>query len=273
MFDGSPWQSNEALLLSLTQAVAEGQLAVRYQPKFDLFRRRVSGVEALVRWPRPTGPEIPPTTFIPLAEAAGLIEPLGAWVLEQACRQVATWNSLGLDLSVAVNVSPLQLAPSAGLEALVAQTLAESGLLRTKLELEITEGVLMDADARTTVNRLIESGISIALDDFGTGYSSLAYLRHLRAKTLKIDKSFLDGLPGSLDDCILVGSIIRLAHSFGMEVVAEGVETQEQQDVLELMGCDLIQGYALSRPLSANDIPRFIASLRQAPQSVTAVPV
>jgi len=262
MLDDTASRNDDALVSALAWAVAEGQLALRYQPKFDLFRRRITGVEALVRWPRSSGAEILPAVFIPIAEAAGLIQPLGAWVLRQACQQAAAWNRMGLDLSVAVNVSPLQLAPGAGLEALVAQTLAESGLHRSKLELEITEGVLMEATARAAVNRLMDDGIAIALDDFGTGYSSLAYLRQLRAKSLKIDKSFLDGLPASLDDCILVGSMIRLAHGFGMEVVAEGVESPEQQEVLELMGCDIIQGYTLSRPTTADEVPRLVKSCR-----------
>lgn len=167
------------LAAALGRALGNGSLVPHYQPKYDLFRRRITGVEALVRWPGQEG--VPPARFIPVAERAGMIGVLGRRVLEQSCRQAAEWRKRGFDLTVAVNVSPLQLAPDAGLDRMAAAALADSGLPPNLLEVEVTEGVLMEEGARTTLGRLRSQGISIALDDFGTGYSSLAYLRHLRA--------------------------------------------------------------------------------------------
>ena len=244
----------EDIVGDLERALAEGQLHLLYQPKFDLFRQRITGVEALVRWRHPVYGVVPPVAFIPAAERSGLIGPLGEAVLDQACRQSAAWRRQGLVLGVAVNVSPLQLSSDSRLEDAVDRSLAASGLPVDALELEVTESVLMEAAARATLDRLIDRGVGIALDDFGTGYSSLAYLRRLRAQTLKIDKSFIDGVPGSLGDCMLVGSMVRLAHSFGMVVVAEGVESQEQLEALDLVECDLVQGYAVSRPVPPDDV-------------------
>ncbi|MGE5545860.1 MAG: putative bifunctional diguanylate cyclase/phosphodiesterase [Solirubrobacterales bacterium] len=246
--------AHQDMLAALRRAVAEGRLALRYQPKFDLYRRRVTGVEALVRWHDPAWGWISPASFIPLAEDGGLIIPLGAWVLAQACQQGAIWQAMGLSLSVAVNISPLQLTPGARFERIVRRALASSGLEPARLELEVTEGVLMDRHARDTLDRLTACGIAVALDDFGTGYSSLAYMKQLPARTLKIDKSFIDGLPASLSDCMMVDAMIRLAHSFGMMVVAEGVESVEQRDVLELMGCDMIQGFVLAPALPGPEV-------------------
>jgi EAL domain-containing protein (putative c-di-GMP-specific phosphodiesterase class I) len=211
-----------------------------------------------VRWSHPVRGAIPPVTFIPVAEANGLIAPLGRFVLREACRQAARWRREGLPLQVAVNVSPLQFGD--GIEAEVDRALADCDLPSDALELEVTESVLMDGGSRSKLDDLAERGVGIAIDDFGTGYSSLAYLKRLRAHTLKIDKSFIDGLPGSLDDCMLVGSVIRLAHSFGMVVVAEGVEILDQVEVLDLLECDLVQGYAISRPVPAEDIPGVLAT-------------
>lgn len=250
------------LAFTLGRAIAQGGLVLHYQPKYDLFRRRITGVEALVRWPRPGRGEVPPAEFIPFAEESGLIIPLGAWVLAEACHQAALWKDQGRPLTVAVNVSARQLTPMADLEATVATALATNGLPSSLLELEVTESVLMDADARQTLQRLAVAGIGVALDDFGTGYSSLTYLKHLRATTLKIDKSFVDGLAASLPDCMLVDAVVRLAHSFGMTVVAEGVETDEQRDVLEMMGCDLVQGFIVSRPLPADAVSALLRAER-----------
>lgn len=246
------------LAFALGHAVAQGDLILRYQPKYDLFRRRITGVEALIRWPRPGYGEMPPAAFIPFAEESGLIIPMGAWVVTEACRQAAIWRQQGLALTVAVNVSARQLTSLAGFEATVADALAASGLPPSLLELEVTESVLMDASARQSLHRLAAAGIGIVLDDFGTGYSSLAYLRHLHATSLKIDKSFVDDLAASLSGCMLVDGIVRLAHSFGMTVVAEGVETNEQRDVLDTIGCDQVQGFILSRPIAAEAVPALM---------------
>jgi EAL domain-containing protein (putative c-di-GMP-specific phosphodiesterase class I) len=261
MPDGShSFITHNGIINELTQALACGGLSLHYQPQYDLFRRRITGVEALIRWPRPGFPPIGPDVFIPIAEKEGLIVALGDWVLKEACRQAVLWRHQGIDLTIAVNVSPLQFAPEAGLENAIHAALSAAQLPAHRLEIEVTEGVLLSSNARDTLNRLIGAGLSVALDDFGTGYSSLAYLKNLRASTLKIDKSFVDGLPSSLEDCMLIDAVARLAHSFGMSVVAEGVENQDQQDVLELMGCDIIQGYVLSPALPAALIPAYLGT-------------
>jgi len=236
---------------------ADGGLHLVYQPKYDLFRRRITGVEALARWTHPARGPVSPATFIPAAEASGLIGPLGRLVLSEACRQAARWREDGLTLPVAVNVSSLQLGES--FRGHVEQALTENELPPEALELEVTESVLMEGGSRERLDEIAELGVGVAIDDFGTGYSSLAYLKRLRAHTLKIDKSFIDGLPASLDECMLVGSIIRLAHSFGMQVVAEGVEGVDQMEVLEVLECDVVQGYGISRPIEADAVAGIVA--------------
>jgi len=238
----------ENLVGDLEKAVASGGISLHYQPKVDLFQRRITGVEALARWRHPLAGNIPPDIFIPLAEAGGMIVPLGAWVLREACRQTAEWRRQGHDVTVAVNVSPLQLTKGESFDEILADALDRSGLFPMGLELEVTESVMMDGNAMAELIRLKGQGVSLAIDDFGAGYSSLAYMKQFPASTLKIDKSFITPLPSSLADCMLADSITRLAHSFGMKVVAEGVEQQEQIDVLDWMGCDLVQGYALGKP-------------------------
>lgn len=242
----------ESLQADLEEALSSGGLSLHYQSKVDLFRRRITGVEALARWNHPTAGNIPPDVFIPLAESGGMIISLGAWVLKEACRQTAEWRQQGHDMTVAVNVSPLQLAKDAKFDETLADALAVSGLPPDALELEVTESIMMDRNALAELIRLKSQGVSLAIDDFGAGYSSLSYMKQFPASTLKIDKSFIAPLPSSLADCMLADSITRLAHSFGMKVVAEGVEQQDQIEVLEWMGCDVVQGYALGRPQPAN---------------------
>ena len=241
----------ESLRTDLETALASGGLSLHYQPKVDLFRRRITGVEALARWRHPSAGNIPPDVFIPLAEASGMIVSLGAWALNEACRQTAEWRRQGHDVTVAVNVSPLQLTKETRFDETLAEALAASGLPPEGLELEVTESIMMDGNALAELIRLQSQGVSLAIDDFGAGYSSLAYMKQFPASTLKIDKSFIAPLPSSLADCMLADSITRLAHSFGMKVVAEGVERQEQIEVLDWMGCDLVQGYALGKPQPA----------------------
>lgn len=240
-----------SLRADLATALASGGLSLHYQPKMDLFRRRITGVEALARWRHPSVGTIPPDVFIPLAESSGMIVPLGAWVLNEACRQTAEWRRQGYDITVAVNVSPLQLTKTARFAETLSDALTASRLSAEGLELEVTESVMMDEEALAELIHLKSQGVSLAIDDFGAGYSSLSYMKQFPASTLKIDKSFIAPLPSSLADCMLADSITRLAHSFGMKVVAEGVEQQEQIEVLEWMGCDLVQGYALGRPQPA----------------------
>jgi diguanylate cyclase (GGDEF)-like protein len=255
----------------LRQAVGNNELRLQYQPKFDL-RGRLSGFEALLRWHRPSpdgGPPtlIPPSTFIPLAEETGLIVPIGAWVLNEACRQNKAWQRAGHPpVRVAVNVSAIQFAQADFLDTVV-DILRRTDLEPHWLEVEITESLLMQStqDAIDKLERIRALGVTVAIDDFGTGYSSLAYLRSLPYDTLKIDRSFLKqiGAAAPADaarasallgggDKAIVQAIVSLAHGMGKSVVAEGVETAEQHDFLTRIGCDSVQGFLLSVPLTAD---------------------
>jgi diguanylate cyclase (GGDEF)-like protein len=231
---------------ALRQAVAKMSFELHYQPKISSRSERVVGTEALLRWNDPELGRVNPADFIPLAETLGLIVPIGEWVLATACREAASWPSL---ISVAVNVSAQHFVVP-GFVELVARVLAETGLEPSRLQLEITEGVLI-RDAHLCRDRLAALralGVTIALDDFGTGYSSLSYLHHLPLDVLKIDRSFVKGLPGETGG--LVPAIIAMARSLGLHTVAEGVETPEQLRTLTALGCDEIQGfyYSAARP-------------------------
>jgi len=244
----------------LRQAISQQQLQLAYQPIFDLRTGQVTGVEALARWSDPSLGVIAPSEFIPLAEASGLVVPLGSWVLSQACRQAKTWRTRfpSQPIVVAVNLSVRQVREPHLVEA-VAGTLSETSLDPTALVLEITEGTLMDRlDAFRTVQRLRDLGVSIAIDDFGTGYSSLARLRDLPVDLVKIDKSFID----AIDDqggAPIAAATIALAHSLGLRVVAEGVETEEQVAFLRGQDCDAAQGFLLHRPGNAAVIDQLLA--------------
>jgi diguanylate cyclase (GGDEF)-like protein/PAS domain S-box-containing protein len=232
----------------LGAAIAAGQIRVHYQP---LFRAdgSIAGFEALARWFDPRRGEVAPASFIPAAEEGGLIAALDAFVLREACREAAGWSQ---PLRISVNVSALEFQ-SGDLVARVEMALAETGLDPERLELEITEGVMVtDADrAMATFARLRALGARIALDDFGTGYSSLSYLHRFPLTTLKIDKSFVAKLGVTLESVAITRAVIQLGHALGIEVVAEGVETPEQLDFLIQEGCDLTQGFLLGRPLDA----------------------
>jgi len=232
----------------LAKAIAAGAIKVHYQP---LFRAdgAIAGFEALARWFDPRRGEVAPASFIPAAEEGGLIAALDALVLRQACREATSWVQ---PLRISVNVSALEFQ-SGDLVARVEATLAETGLDPERLELEITEGVMVtDADrAMATFARLRALGVRIALDDFGTGYSSLSYLHRFPLTTLKIDKSFVAKLGVTLESVAITRAVIQLGHALGIEVVAEGVETPEQLDFLIQEGCDLTQGFLLGRPLEA----------------------
>jgi predicted signal transduction protein with EAL and GGDEF domain len=242
-----------ALVADLRKAIDEGELILHYQPKVDLARGRVVGLEALVRWPHPRLGLIRPDDFISIAEQTGLIHPLTLWVIEAALRQRRAWASSSLAVPVAVNLSMRNLHD---------QHLPESlaGLLRKWggdpdwLVLEITESSLMADPARAlqVLGRLREMGLRIAIDDFGTGYSSLAYLRQLPVHELKIDRSFVRQM--SEGDAAIVRSTIGLGHDLGLTVVAEGVEDLATWDRLGAFACDLVQGYLVSRPLPATQL-------------------
>ena len=245
----------------LRRALPGGELLLHFQPQVSLVDGRLTGVEALARWPRPDSAPISPERFIPIAEDTGLIDPLGRWVLEEACRQGAEWRRLGWTGRLAVNVSGRQLANEQFAET-VGAALAASGFPASALELEITESSLLAIERnRSALSRLKQLGLQIAIDDFGTGYSSLSVLKHLPIDRLKIDRSFVKDLPGSADDTAIVDAICALARTLGLSLVAEGVETPEQRDLLRQLGCEEGQGYWFSRPLPGN----AIATLLQAP--------
>jgi diguanylate cyclase (GGDEF)-like protein/PAS domain S-box-containing protein len=236
-------QAQRAVEIDLREAMRKGELAAHFQPLFDIARRRIVGFEALMRWPHPTRGWVPPAEFIPIAEDLGLIRPLGEWMLNESCRMAAQWPE---PATVAVNISPLQMH-MAGFVADVTRALAHSGLAPGRLELEITESVVLDNDPAILrhLHQLREMGVRISLDDFGTGYASLAYLRRLPLDKIKIDQSFIRGLPDAPDAMAIVRAVARLAGDLGMVTTAEGVETEAQLDVLAQLGCTQAQGFLI----------------------------
>jgi EAL domain-containing protein (putative c-di-GMP-specific phosphodiesterase class I) len=221
------------------------------------------GAEALLRWEHPQRGLLLPASFIELAEKTGLIIPIGEWVLNEACRQMALWLEQGFtDWRMAVNLSALQFC-HAGLVASVAQALARHRLPASNLTLEITETTAMsDADASMGVlQQLSTMGVDLSIDDFGTGYSSLMYLKRLPANELKIDRGFVRDLQQDSDDAAIVSAIVALGQALGLRIVAEGVETDQQQDFLTRLGCDALQGFLLGHPLPAQ---AFMADIQKA---------
>jgi diguanylate cyclase (GGDEF)-like protein/PAS domain S-box-containing protein len=245
----------------LRVALDQRQLALHYQPTVDLASGAITGFEALVRWHHPTRGMVSPLDFIGIAEATGLIVPLGRWVLEEACRQAVAWGAgTTRALKMAVNVSVRQF-DHGDLAAMVTEVLAATGMRADQLCLEMTESVMLTdtAENLTQLLRLRSLGVTLAMDDFGTGYSSLAYLRRFPMDILKIDRSFVDRLGGDTEDSALVHTIIRLGQSLGMATVAEGIENGVQLQALQEMGCDFAQGYFLSRPVAAPEATRLLA--------------
>jgi diguanylate cyclase (GGDEF)-like protein/PAS domain S-box-containing protein len=248
------------LASSLRRALERGEFHLLYQPLYDLKQNRISSVEALIRWECPEEGTIGPMDFIPLAEETGLIVPIGEWVLRTACADGAHWLREGLDLRIAVNLSPLQFR-SPGLAQATRDALSQAGLPPGRLELEVTEGAVMEDDVLTvsTLQSLRDMGVRVALDDFGTGYSSMSYLKRMSLNTIKIDRTFISGLPGNAEDHAIVRAILSLAKSLGFSVTAEGVETAEQARTLVSMACDTLQGYFFSRPVPPSEIPALVA--------------
>jgi len=244
-----------ALQSDLRQARARGELSLHYQPKFDGRRSRLRGVEALLRWHHPTRGTIPPGVFIPIAERFGLIGDLGDWVIDEACRQMRAWDLQGMRMRVAINLSVHQLRQDDIVNRIEA-ALHRHRVDSSRLLCEITESVAME-DIQTTqraFDGLRRIGVFLSIDDFGTGYSSLSYLRKLPATQLKIDRSFILDLEGSADARAVVDAVIRLAHALDLKVVAEGVETEGQRDILLSLACDELQGYLFARPMPATDL-------------------
>ena len=252
----------EMLLMDgdLRRALEGKQFLLHYQPQVDLRTGQITGAEALIRWLHPGRGMVSPAQFIPVAEERGLIVPIGEWVLQEACRQDKEWQDTGLrSIVVAVNLSALQFQQK-NLSQVVGHALQGCGLAPECLELELTESsVMRDADATiATMNMLKGVGLKLSLDDFGTGYSSLSQLKRLPLDKLKIDQSFVRGLPHDSDDLAISTAIIGMGHALGLKVIAEGVETRAQQEVLQSLGCDEIQGYLVAKPLPASQFVEFM---------------
>lgn len=247
---------------ALRGALHNNELRVAYQPLGALKSGNCVGAEALLRWHSPVHGDVSPERFIGLAEDSGLIVPIGSWVLRQACQQASHWRQQGLGLqTIAVNLSPIQFLQQ-DIVQLVSTTLEETGLPADCLELELTEGALMHhtEQAEKNLHALKQLGVRVTIDDFGTGYSSLAYLRRFELDKLKIDKSFMAGVPDNASDCQLAQTIIAMARNMGLKVLAEGVESIEQRDWLQRQGCDQYQGYWLSKALAADDFARWMTA-------------
>ncbi|MBB3230202.1 EAL domain-containing protein [Halomonas stenophila] len=245
----------------LRQAIDNGELYALFQPRFDITGRRVVGAEALVRWQSEEHGPVPPSTFIPIAENSRLIVDIGRLVLGEACHQAARWAEAGYPVPVSVNLSPRQLHEGELIRD-IQDAIHQAGLPPRLLELEITETHLMDNvdQVLPVLHQIRAMGMGLAIDDFGTGYSSLTYLKRLPIEILKIDRSFIMDVPGDVDDEVLLGAIISMAHSLNFRVVAEGVETEAQRDFLENLGCDEMQGFLLGRPQSAG---KLLGTLRR----------
>jgi EAL domain-containing protein (putative c-di-GMP-specific phosphodiesterase class I) len=250
-----------ALVGELREAIGQGRLVLHYQPKVVLGTRQVEGVEALVRWPHPERGLVAPDEFIPLAERTGLIRPLTTLVIEQALAQCRAWQGAGFPMVVAVNLSA-RILQDVQLPSDVARLLAAAGVEARWLKLELTESMVMEDRVRAVevLDRLHAMGVSLSIDDFGTGYSSLAYLKRLPVDEIKIDKSFILHMAVDGNDALIARSTVDLGHNLGLRVVAEGVETPEVWSQLEAMGCDIAQGYLISRPLPAEELTRWLTN-------------
>jgi len=251
-------QPIEWTVAQLAQAVERGQLELHYQPIVDLRSEQIVGAEALLRWRHPTLGLLPPGQFLPVVESSGLMPEIGAWVLGAACRQMREWRKLAWQpFRLAVNVSASQVRP--GFDGWVKDMLADAELPAESLEIELTESVAFGNPAIfPALEALRQIGVRFAADDFGTGYSCLQHLKCCPITTLKIDQSFVAGLVADHRDRTIVRSVIQLAHGLGMDVVAEGVETEIQRQFLAERGCPVMQGYLFSRPMPSSDVERWV---------------
>jgi diguanylate cyclase (GGDEF)-like protein len=242
-------KARRTLELDLRNAIVHGEFELYYQPLLNLERHEISACETLLRWHHPTRGMVPPVEFIPVAEETGLINQIGEWVLRQACVEAASWPP---DIALAVNLSPVQFK-NQNLAQLVVSALAHSGLPAQRLELEITEAVLLQNNEATlaTLHRLRELGVRVAMDDFGTGYSSLSYLRSFPFDKIKIDRSFICDIADKDESGAIVQAVTSLASRLNMATTAEGVETEAQLQIVERLGCTEMQGYLYSRPVPA----------------------
>jgi EAL domain-containing protein (putative c-di-GMP-specific phosphodiesterase class I) len=248
-------KTRRTLELALRMALINGEFELHYQPLVNLDDRKITCCEALIRWRHPERGLIPPVEFIPIAEEIGLIVPLGEWVLRQACADAMQWPA---DIKVAVNLSPIQVM-NQNLVTVVVGALAAAGLPASRLEVEITESVLMQNSEATlaTLHRLRELGVKISMDDFGTGYSSLSYLRSFPFDKIKIDRCFISGLATGDDSVAIVMAIAGLAKHLGIATTAEGVETKQQLQQVKALGCSEMQGFLFSPPRRIDELTQM----------------
>jgi EAL domain-containing protein (putative c-di-GMP-specific phosphodiesterase class I) len=257
-------QSIERLMLEtdLRHALESNQFLLHYQPKVNLVAGQITGVEALLRWCHPRLGVLPPMDFIPLAEETGLIVPIGRWVLREACRQSEAWERQGLqNLTMAINLSPRQFSDENLLQD-IDDALAKSGMRAENLQIEVTESMVMQNTPRAAriLNSMRSRGIRLAIDDFGTGYSSMSLMKQFPIDTIKIDRSFVRHLPDNSEDKAIAQAIIDLGKALGMTVVAEGVETPEQESFLRHQACDEMQGFLFSKPVTSEQISFLVQS-------------
>jgi EAL domain-containing protein (putative c-di-GMP-specific phosphodiesterase class I) len=264
---------------SLRRALDRDEFVLHFQPKAGIAEGGIVGVEALLRWHHPERGLVSPSDFMPVLEETGLIVPVGDWVLKAVCRQIKAWQRAGIRVvPVAVNLSPREFAAK-DLRNTVMRVLGEYGVDPALLELEITEGSLMvnTGEVVATLESLGQLGIGISIDDFGTGYSSLSYLKRFPLDALKIDRSFVKDITTDADDATITRAVISMAHSLGLKVIAEGVETESQLAFLAGHACDEIQGYYFARPLPADECGlwlrerRILRQPRAASQNIVAV--
>jgi predicted signal transduction protein with EAL and GGDEF domain len=245
----------------LESALVNGEIIIHYQPQMQMDSE-ITGFEALARWKHPTRGWVPPNVFIPLAEESGMIAPIGEWILREACREAASWPR---PLNIAINLSPVQFRHG-DLPALVHAILLETGLSPSRLEIEITESVLIGDFSRalSIMRRLKSLGIRIAMDDFGTGYSSLAYLQAFPFDKIKIDQSFISNVVGNPQSAAIVRAVIGLARGLDLPVIAEGVETSAQLSFLSREACDEVQGFYVGRPSAIDQYDEFVGRVSEA---------
>lgn len=248
-----------SIIGELRSAIENDELTIHFQPQVDIGSGQLEGVEALIRWPHKKFGLMPPDDFLPIAEQSGLINPLNRWVIDHIGKQIADWMSTGKEVPVSVNVSVTNLQDPSFFHH-ITQCLEKNNIPARLLRLEITESALMEDPKRAMgmMERLADIGIEFSIDDFGTGYSSLAYLKLLPASEIKIDKSFVQDMNFDDNDAVIVRATIDLAHNMGRRVVAEGVEDKETFDLLYILGCDIVQGFLISRPMPALDFYRWI---------------
>ncbi len=255
----SEMRERKQLEKDLSTALTNNEFHVVFQPQIDYKTDAIIGAEVLLRWVHPTRGYVPPDLFIPIAESNGTIIPIGNWVLDEACKQAGIWREQGHEIKLAFNLSAVQLRNSS-IEQVIQETLARHNLDPKYLEVEITETGFMEnlSNAIETLTNIKRSGISTAVDDFGTGYSSLSYLKRLPISKVKIDKQFVRDLLVDEDDTSIVNAIIQLSKSLKLSVIAEGVETKEQETYLKNHGCDMGQGYFYSKPIPANEFEKYL---------------